>query len=121
LNARSVNSSVRFLWSALAQLSGSIFFNPERQSKSCVVVLLECSEPAPAPGIESFDGMNRHAASGELNGRIDGEGSGGAGWSRRTKSNSLLNRSGMSLHVIVNLPHDAGDSRPVNSGVMLLT
>ena len=33
------------------------------------------------------------------------------------QSNNSLNRSGISLPLIVNLSHDAGVSRPVNSGV----
>jgi hypothetical protein len=61
--------------------------------------------------------MNRHAASNEMNDRINGESSGGAEWFSRTKSNNSLDASGISLDVIVNLPHDAVVSRRVNSGV----
>jgi hypothetical protein len=35
----------------------------------------------------------------------------------KVRPNNSFNRSGMSLAFIVNLSHDAVDSRPVNSGV----
>jgi phage shock protein C len=64
--------------------------------------------------------MNRHAASGALNARIESMGSGSSEWLRRTKSNNSFNRSGISLDFIENLNVTADASRPVNSGVRWL-
>jgi hypothetical protein len=52
--------------------------------------------------------MQLSTASATLNDRISG------------RSNNSFNRSGISYNVIVNLPHDAVDCRPVNSSVRLL-
>jgi hypothetical protein len=45
LNARPVNSGVRFLLHDLAQSLESTFLNLERQSVACVLVHLEWCEP----------------------------------------------------------------------------
>jgi hypothetical protein len=44
--------------------------------------------------------MNRHAALGKQNDKINGEGSGEEEWSRRTKSNNSLNPTANSLPFI---------------------
>jgi len=64
--------------------------------------------------------LNRHAALGALNDRINIEGLGHAEWFKRTKPNNSLNPTGMSMAFIENLPHDAGVSRQVNSSVRFL-
>ncbi len=47
--------------------------------------------------------LNRHAAAGALNDRIESARSGDAEWLRRTKSNNSFDRSGISMAFIVNL------------------
>jgi hypothetical protein len=52
LNARPVNSSVRFLSNSKVQNSASTFTNPESQRYACVLIHVECSEPAPASSVD---------------------------------------------------------------------
>jgi hypothetical protein len=65
--------------------------------------------------------MNRHAALGALNGKINDEGSGEEERSRRTKSNNSFDRSANSAAFIRETwMLDALNARPVNSGVRRL-
>ena len=64
---------------------------------------IECSEPAPTSRDDYNQRLNRHAAAGTLDDRINLEGSGVAEWLRCTKSNNSLNPTGVSMPFIVNL------------------
>jgi hypothetical protein len=53
-SSRPVNSGVRFLLNGQDQNRESIILNPERHRSGCVLMNLECYEPARASRVDSF-------------------------------------------------------------------